>query len=261
MLNMPKHRVCLSVKTRGYWKPVRVFMPRPSVYSTQWEFQSTWAQRGLGFWAVSAIDLLYPWTRRWAKSESDTPVHWWDNETYKGESLPKWLAKYWTYLDQKQPSYVMSDEAAEGPMVQKTIQDSLNILLTYKSFWQWGGEWAQPVAACNPKGTTPGYQQPIAHPGSFTDPRDYDRFGIIKDIALKRVTQPGPEGNSRAFSGFLSSSEAESSEETEDEPRSKRVRFEDEYSEETEEETEDPRPPLVRHRRQHRRRTSVEQLR
>lgn len=261
MLNMPKHRVCLSVKTRGFWKPVRVFMPRPSIYSTQWEFQNTWAGRGLGFWAVSAIDLLYPWTRRWAKSEQDVPVRWWDDETYKEQTLPKWLAEYWRYLDQNNPSYKMQPEAAEGPMVQKTIQDSLNVLLTYKSFWQWGGEWAQPVAACDPKGRTPGYQQPIANPRSFADPGDYDRFGILKDIALKRLTKPSPERNTRAFSGFLSSSETEDSEASEDEPRSKRVRFEDEHSEETEEEAENSSPPLVRHRRQHRRRTSVEQLR
>lgn len=269
MLNMKHHRICLSVQTRGYWKPVTVWIPRPAIYNNGWEFQTTWAKRGLGFWSAAPIDLLYPWTppfRTEAGTQGNVP-QWWENDATcpdpnSGQSTncPNWLSYYWKYLNANKATTTINKLALQGPLVKKKLQSSLNIMITYTSYWQWGGEWAQPMSICNPEGRVPGYMHKISDPRGFTRPEDYDPDGIITARALRRLTKRSPERNKSAFSAFQSSTEEET-QETSSESGSEGDWHPVKHPKETQEEDQSSGPKMVRHRRKHRRRTAMELLR
>lgn len=223
MLNMPNHRICLSTRTRGYWKPVKVFMPRPAIFSSGWTFQNKWVERGLGMWAAAVIDLRYPWTPELAPHanqgtdiiKNEAPP-WWDpsgNNKYHG--IPKWLAGYWQYLDNggadgQNPDYLMQQF---GPFVVNKIETSVNILMTYKSYWQWGGDWAKPAVVCDPKPATA-----VSDPSQVISPDDLDKWGLLTKRSLRRIIDGRPRRAKRKglapFSGFLSEDATTSEEET-----------------------------------------------
>lgn len=270
MINMPNSRICLSVKTRGFWKPVKLFMPRPAIFNSGWQFQNTWATRGLGMWAAAAIDLRYPWTPPTAPQTTNAATknkapRWWDNtkiSTYSGK--PAWAGGYWKYLDDGSPGAGGSHNidyslAKDGPFVVKHYETSLNILMTYKSYWQWGGDWAKPAVVCDPEQNR---NTDVLNPQAIIGPHDLDKWGLLTERALRRITKRSPTPTrkaGRAFSGFQSSTSEYEEEEGEGDSDSFES-LEEAGAMETEQENQSAQMGRRARREQHRRRVGLEQL-
>lgn len=188
---------------------------------------------------------------------------WWDTDRGGPDGPePNWVSYYWKYINSASfPNVEINEFATQGPLVKKVLSSSLNILMTYKSFWQWGGEWAQPVQVCDPRGSNPGYAMPIADPRGYTRPQDYDGDGLLTRKALKRLVSGSPKRDQPAFSAFQSDTDATGSETTSLESGSQGTDDEDQYPEEAEETRKSKGAKMVRHRREHGRRAALDLLR
>lgn len=280
LLNMPNSKLVLSVKTRGFWKTVTIFMPRPSIYHSGWDFQNKWADRGLGMWAVAGIELQWPWTNRVALTydpktgeKEGESVRWWENTEQTGRGMiPSWLAGYWFYLDNtgddgemKKPTDHPKDwlRARNGPLVIKDFGTSFNVLATYHSYWQWGGDWGRPAKVCDPADTSDPHPT-SSNPREVLSPDDLDKWGIITAKGLKRLIGGGADrARKRRRTPFCEFQSTASEEETELSDSDAWQPLEEDRAMETDEEGGEGSCPEMDRRTgrvQHRSRGAVERL-
>lgn len=253
MITHPKSILVLSNKrggSRRKWP--KVWIPRPAIYGDGWEFQKDLAQQGLFAFGWSWIDLDRPWMTDIPKPTAavdpstyiqsqdqvnQQPQMWWK------DANNNWLQNWGTNGTQANNKIAMS-----GPFVLKTNKvDYVNyelpqIILFYKSKFQWGGEFLQDKTLANPN-TIPPQQQYFGEPGTSnilaspdltqlssglqdgisglpwasppkepnkytTRPEDYDSDGILTDESFRRITDsPYNSDGGNSFSSFSTASE------------------------------------------------------
>nr|WKF25157.1 ORF1 [Torque teno neovison virus]WKF25163.1 ORF1 [Torque teno neovison virus]WKF25166.1 ORF1 [Torque teno neovison virus] len=195
LINKPNTTVVLSKGTRGTYKPKKIFLPPPSIFTNAWDEISTWAERGLAILAVSAIDFQYPWipggfTIRQGLGQEygwTPPYNMYDYQEQTNKLMPAYgpdapgkkinLGETWwnqgdgsskgkIWLEQW-PDWKKATQGggltdptyaavALGPFVVKNQRSECQIIVTYRSRWMWGGEvLSRSNAICDPKTNTP----------------------------------------------------------------------------------------------------------
>lgn len=180
LINKPHTKVVLSRQTLGRYRPRKIFLPPPSVFTNKWDPISVWAERGLAIMAISTIDFTYPWlhtgfeirqletqTHGWKPTYNmydyypdsnkiipqfgpDAPTKkitldevWWNYKDKDNAAGTVWLAKWpdWkTELRSDTYSEGQYASVALGPFVTKNQRADCQIIGTYRSRWRWGGD-------------------------------------------------------------------------------------------------------------------------
>nr|WKF25120.1 ORF1 [Torque teno neovison virus]WKF25126.1 ORF1 [Torque teno neovison virus]WKF25129.1 ORF1 [Torque teno neovison virus]WKF25132.1 ORF1 [Torque teno neovison virus] len=180
LINKPNTRVVLSVNTRRRYKPVKVHLKPPSIFTNKWDEISVWSERGLAILAVATIDFTYPWLPggyqirnpalgqggwkppynvydyqegtnkllvqygpdKAGNVEITLGELWWNQGA--GSSKGKVWLEQWPDWKKAQSGGGMTDPTlaavAFGPFVVKNQRTECQIVATYRSYWTWGGE-------------------------------------------------------------------------------------------------------------------------
>ncbi|BAB63953.1 hypothetical protein [Torque teno tupaia virus] len=257
MITHPKTILVLSNKRGGNRRKwPRMWIPRPAIFADGWEFQKDLCQHGLFAFGWAWVDLDRPWM-----ADISKPAQTIDPSTYdkKNDMINKVPNMWWkeaandwlTEWGRPQGSGVtqqFNQLAMAGPFVLKTNKSEyvntelLQIILFYKSHFQWGGEFLQDKVLADPTKIPPAqtayYQQagqtnlygspykplssglhdsiselPIAsppqNPHKYTvRPSDYDKDGILTEESFRRLTDsPYTSDGGHSFSSFSTASD------------------------------------------------------
>nr|QZE11951.1 MAG: ORF1 [Giant panda anellovirus] len=231
LLNRKHVRLVLSVETTRTFKPVKIRIPPPSITKNEWRTMKTWAGTKLALLAVSVIDFRYPWINPMytiynttAKSRDWTPDgdyfdfksgdtneleaivgpqakkktvsladQWWNiNGKRKGTA---WAEKWPGWTGQTNKTQLTLNEywaISQGPLVKKLQVAECQLLVTYRSYWTWGGDvLTRDETVCDPSTYNPPqvrYRRELQEPKYYLDPEDIRKDGFIKPEAWRRLT-------------------------------------------------------------------------
>lgn len=223
LINRPNTTVVLSRRTTGRYKPKTVYIPSPTVFGNKWRQMSEWANSGLAVFAITIIDLRYPWIHPGWEIDGKVPYPMYDYAKSTGTGLkevlsindkwnlaetwwnksdsgsqpattwktnwPSWTAQTMTPLDKS-----VYPAVALGPFVVKDQRTQAQITLTYRSSWQWGGDILTiDEKVCDPTtGVPPSYKalswEEPQDPGAYITKRDLDKSGFIHPDVWRRLT-------------------------------------------------------------------------
>lgn len=162
-LQLITHPAAILIKSRNRAGPRRtrkVYVPRPSWWSSGWASMSSMADEGLFCWFAIAIDLDNPWIGKYQNPTTVATGQWWGNDN--------WYKKWKEYLGNKnkQESSVERTQLFEdedhktiraGPFMLRNWkiehQDYIYPQMTmfYKVYWTWGGRNLSFKKICDPK--------------------------------------------------------------------------------------------------------------
>lgn len=162
-LQLITHPSAILVKSRERAGPRRtrkVYVPRPSWWSSGWSSMAAMATEGLFCWFAIAIDLDNPWIGKYQRPNNDTNGGWWTSD--------RWYTKWKEYLTNKNDQedatrrtemFTDADHMAirAGPFMLRNWkiehEDYIYPQLTmfYKAYFTWGGRNLSFKTVCDPK--------------------------------------------------------------------------------------------------------------
>lgn len=162
-LQLITHPSVILVKSRERAGPRRtrkVYVPRPSWWTSGWGAMAEMADEGLFCWFCIAVDLDNPWLGKYQLPTDDQTGRWW--------ATSKWIDEWKKYivdpnqttvLTKRQDAYNDPNHKAirAGPFMLRSWKvehkDYIYPQLTffYKSYWTWGGRNLTFKKVCNPK--------------------------------------------------------------------------------------------------------------
>lgn len=225
LINAPHTTVVLSKETTGHYRPKRVRIPPPTVFGNKWSTMSDWSARGLAVFAISVIDFQFPWIHPGLNFGSDRPYDMYDYAGTTGNTLTKvmsttdkwkiqdmwwnnkqgsttnradvWYAQWPGWSSEPGTiSKTVYDAIALGPFVKKQQFAECQLVLTYRSHWNWGGDiLTLPEKVCDPKtGAIPKLLKggEPCDPSAYITAKDVDKDGFINPERWAQLTKSPP---------------------------------------------------------------------